>query len=84
MKKQLPFEKLRKKQYRKKLIVLSSSHCTTSLSHQEQLAGQRELCAAVDVHDTPVSLVASGSAITCSVWLPGLVEGFEDEDIDTP
>lgn len=67
-----------------KTIVLSSSHLTTSLSHQEQLAGQRELCAAIDVHDTPVSLVASRSAITNGVRFPGLVECFENKDVDTP
>ena len=74
----------KKKQYRKNLIVLSSSHCTTSLSLQEQLAGQRELCAAVDVHDTPVSLVTTRSAIADGVRLPGLVECLEHEDVDAP
>lgn len=76
--------KLRKESNIANLIVLSSSHCTTSLGLQEQLAGQRELCAAVDVHDPPVSLVTTRSAITRGVRLPGLVECLEDEDVDAP
>jgi len=79
-----PAKAQEKKAIPQKLIVLSSSHCTTSLSLQEQLAGQRELCAAVDVHDTPVSLVTTRSAITDGVRLPGLVECLKPEDVDAP
>lgn len=48
------------------------------------LASEVELGLAVGSHGTPLGLVTSGTRVTDSVGLPGLVEGLEVEGVDAP
>jgi hypothetical protein len=50
----------------------------------QRSALERELLGAVGVHGAPVGLVGGLAVVAGGVRLPGLVEGLEEEGVDTP
>ena len=54
------------------------------IAYISALARDLVLSLAVGSVHAPVSLIGSFAVVTNAVWLPWLIEGLEEENIDTP